>query len=595
MRSSVGGPRGLPSRPRRALASLGETSLVALVLTVALPAAPGDVATGRSQGGGLSRPRLETSAGRPAYTPASGRQGRSRLRFTPYFVGGQVGTRAPGAVEAEAAPTPPRRRLQARPGEDPRATLVRVQRALQRAPGRADLHVLHGDTLAALQRPREARKAYEEALRLDVEAAGAELALGRLLVEAGLDPRRGAEILRGRLEVPGEQVPALVGLGIAAHREKRYPEARQLLEKAAQADPASVDARYQLGLTLLRLGSRSQALHAFREVTALDPVNTRAWVSQGVVLAEFGERDAALAALARAWHLMRGEGPAAKGIEQRMRDLDPYADPRRMKVSVPRPRAPPAARPPVRPPVDAPANPGAEVARPGAGAAPGPVAAAPTPPPSRLDPAIPPALDLRAPPPGAPDTRGRPKALAGPDSAGRLARMAGLYRGAGLYDEAAALEQARVARDPTSAAAREAMQALEEMADLPRPSTHERLDRLRRLAGRLEARRDRRGAQDALERLVLIEPTDAVAWKDLAVLATRADQLDLARQRIEKALDLQPGMAEALLVKAYVLARERKFAQALVVYRGILEGDDADPRARRYAETMERTLGIFAQ
>jgi tetratricopeptide (TPR) repeat protein len=171
--------------------------------------------------------------------------------------------------------------------------------------------------------------------------------------------------------------------------------------------------------------------------------------------------------------------------------------------------------------------------------------------------------------------------------------MAELYRRYGLYEEAAGSYHALIARDPNSDSARQAQAELSELETLHRPQRDERISQLRRLAGFLHQQRDRRGANEALERILLQDPEDATAWRDLAYLSATGDSLGESLELTRRSLEVAPGNHPALLIRAHVLGRQRKFRQALVIYRSILETEPG-PRVAEYAASMERSLRIFA-
>lgn len=531
---------------------------------------------------------------------------RHAPRFTPYFVGGGLS----GIGEAEAAPgraptapvgERPVERLAVGPGEAPRETLKRVEAELARDRSRFGLWVQKAELLAATQESRPARAAYEEALRLESRSTVARKGLARLLVESGLDPQRGATLLDGLGPEAAGEPEVLHVRALLALRKGDDAGASSFLAKVLEADPGHADARLQLGMVALRSGRNAEALRHFDDVVSLEPTNVRAHLSRGMVLARFRERDRALEAFARAWTLLGGSGSAARQVLARMRELDPYADPARMRLPpLPAPRVAPG-KPASGSPPGSPVTPGRS-AGPGpagvpgrpleprpAGAVPGSGGAAPP------DPVRAGLLDLRAPalPTGSPEPARPAREEERPDSPGRRLRMAELYRHHGLFEDAASLYHALVAEAPRSDLARQAVAALEEISVHARPAAPERIRLLRTVLGVLHSRRDRRGARDVLERLLLLDPRDPVAWRDLAYLAARDDDLDACHEFARKSLEAGPGNPEALLLQAYAESRRRRFPQALVIYRSLLEADP-EPRIRRYAEVMVRALEGYA-
>lgn len=494
-------------------------------------------------------------------------------KYTPYFVGGEF-ARGSAPISAEKAPAPapvPR-------GSDSADTLRRIENALRLDRSRSELWRRKGELLAELGRVGPARGAFEEALRLDSRDREARLGLAELLVESGADLERGAALAESVLTRTAADVPALVILGRADQKAGRIREARTRFRAALAHDPVAVDALYARSNLELAEGRTSQALKGFRRVAELNPSHAKSWIAQGLIYSRFGERRRALTSYGRAYQALGGKGPAAREVLDRMRELDPYAKP----ADYPLP-APPltAARPVPAKPANKPARidpryraeapPQMAPARPGSG------------------------IDLRAPKAASrPGVRPSDQARAeGADLPGRLERMAELYAREGLHQDAGSAYHALIARAPASREARRAQVRILELERLGRPDPDRRVAGLRRLASQLQRRGDRRGARECLERVLLVQPGDPAALKDLAFLSARAGDYEESLTQARRALASAPGYADALLVQGYALARQRKFQQALVVYRAVLEADPEE-RVRDYAARMARALEIFA-
>jgi Flp pilus assembly protein TadD len=65
-------------------------------------------------------------------------------------------------------------------------------------------------------------------------------------------------VLRDVVEKHPDHAPSLVKLGGLLAKAQRLDEARQDLERALALDPDSVEAHYQLGLLLRRMGRREE-------------------------------------------------------------------------------------------------------------------------------------------------------------------------------------------------------------------------------------------------------------------------------------------------------------------------------------------------
>ena len=76
--------------------------------------------------------------------------------------------------------------------------------------------------------------------------------------------------------------------GIAAYKEKRYPEAAGNFGLAARRDPKDVRAHHYLGLAASRSGDMRTAVRALEAALALDPQNARLFADAGSVFRQAG-------------------------------------------------------------------------------------------------------------------------------------------------------------------------------------------------------------------------------------------------------------------------------------------------------------------
>ncbi len=116
--------------------------------------------------------------------------------------------------------------------------------------------------------PAAARVAYERALQLDAQHAGARVNLGRLLHEAG-DAAGAAQHYAGALRSrPGDSTAAF-NLGVALEDLGRRAEAIEAYRQAIAADPGCADAHYNLSRLYEHLGQGAPALRHLRTYRAL--------------------------------------------------------------------------------------------------------------------------------------------------------------------------------------------------------------------------------------------------------------------------------------------------------------------------------------
>lgn len=106
----------------------------------------------------------------------------------------------------------------------------------------ARLHNLHGISLAAVGRHREAVEAFERGIRMAYHRPELHLNLAISLLELGVTGRAMAEFEEA-LELGPDSVEAHLGYGRSLLRFRRYEEAREVLDRAHSLDPT--DARVQ--------------------------------------------------------------------------------------------------------------------------------------------------------------------------------------------------------------------------------------------------------------------------------------------------------------------------------------------------------------
>jgi len=164
-------------------------------------------------------------------------------------------------------------------------------------------------TAAAAPAPGSAA-AEAERIRIDAatKALDAELS-------AGEDPHIMA--LRGMLTRNPNDAGALLAMGDLYVKRREYEKARGYYLRAAQVEPANLQARTHLGTTAYFLGHTDEALHHYEEALALDPDYTVALFEMGAVL-RYGKKD--LPAAVATWeHFLRLDPDAPEAA--RIRDL----------------------------------------------------------------------------------------------------------------------------------------------------------------------------------------------------------------------------------------------------------------------------------
>jgi tetratricopeptide (TPR) repeat protein len=104
-----------------------------------------------------------------------------------------------------------------------------------------------------------------------------------------------------------DDVDDLVALGINFSQNRFFDEAEQLFRKAASVAPESFEANYNLGMVLLQMQKREDALEKLGRAAELRPYSFEASSVLGVMLSQSGNNEQAIRELVRAEQLRPGE------------------------------------------------------------------------------------------------------------------------------------------------------------------------------------------------------------------------------------------------------------------------------------------------
>lgn len=177
----------------------------------------------------------------------------------------------------------------------------------------------------------------------------------------------------------------------------------------------------------------------------------------------------------------------------------------------------------------------------------------------------------------------------------RHARMAKLYDDNGLIKDAVAAAQTVITLAPWSREAtvcRELMTRLEGKEDT---DVHARIAGLLRLGQSLHAEHEIEPALLQYEKVLLLNPKHPIAFKALAFLNVRLGKLDVAYDQVQKALALEPGFPEALMIKGHIEARQRRFKESYDTYRRLGELAREGTPLRQYALGMSQKMRRFIE
>ncbi len=212
-------------------------------------------------------------------------------------------------------------------------------------PGVAAL-LLRAELLSALERPSEARAAYEEVRKREPKSPTAAAGIARSMISEGrpadavafleealprLPPEEGTFLLLAEaesglghldrasaalakgLDALPKSVALWSRLGEVAVASQAWPEAAGAFAHALAVTPGSVELLLRAGFVAERLGHPHEALAFYERATAAEPNHAQAWTSRGVALLATGRPADASASFDRALSIDSDFAPAKDG------------------------------------------------------------------------------------------------------------------------------------------------------------------------------------------------------------------------------------------------------------------------------------------
>lgn len=176
--------------------------------------------------------------------------------------------------------------------------LARYDRATKAAPELYRIHLKKGMLRVNLGMTEEGEADMRRAVDRAPEAAGPRLALHSLLLEQGR-VNESLEVLRQGVGNTPDDAVLYDAMAKAMLRRKEPARARQMLEKAHEADPAYLPAYYTQATSHLFEGDKHKALDAYLAALAQAPEDYRARVGAAALLDIQGESERALEHLIR--------------------------------------------------------------------------------------------------------------------------------------------------------------------------------------------------------------------------------------------------------------------------------------------------------
>lgn len=135
-------------------------------------------------------------------------------------------------------------------------------------PDDATAHFGLGHLLQMQQRIDEAKAEFQRSVDLQPVQTESYYQLGQIALDAG-QPETAAPLFARTLARDPHHGGALTGVGIMAYRRKDFAAARQQLAAATESSPDYPPAHYYLGLTLARLGEKSDSERELKLATEL--------------------------------------------------------------------------------------------------------------------------------------------------------------------------------------------------------------------------------------------------------------------------------------------------------------------------------------
>jgi tetratricopeptide (TPR) repeat protein len=166
-------------------------------------------------------------------------------------------------------------------------------------PRSAEGHVLLGiaySTLGSKDLKGEAIGEFRQALDLDPGLVPARFYLAHLYLDLGRAARAREELEAALVQTPGN--PEFLALLGEAERQMKNPtRAVEVTRQALKADEGFAQARYYLGLALLDLGQRDEAIKELERVVRSGPIVTDTYLSLGKAYLEAGRTAEAIETL----------------------------------------------------------------------------------------------------------------------------------------------------------------------------------------------------------------------------------------------------------------------------------------------------------
>jgi superkiller protein 3 len=185
-----------------------------------------------------------------------------------------------------------------------------LEAAMKDIPDSADVHGVHGETLAQMGRYEEAITHFERAIQLGpknkVRLAAAHAAIGMCLHELGRTEESLSHFQNAAQTVP-DAPNHHSNLGLTFVRLERYREAIKSYLRAIELDPSIAKNYFYLGI-IHEIGGRTRdAVNQFQKAVDIAPDDAEALELLGQHAAKLGEHDRAISALRESIKIEKNE------------------------------------------------------------------------------------------------------------------------------------------------------------------------------------------------------------------------------------------------------------------------------------------------
>jgi tetratricopeptide (TPR) repeat protein len=153
------------------------------------------------------------------------------------------------------------------------------QRLLMTAPGSPQAHQLNAEVLEMQDKPNEAVEEYRKVLALNPRAPGIHYRVGRLLLAGSRGPTTLDDARREfeeELKIDASNAAAEYELGEMAREARQWDEAIQHFARAARLEPEFAEALIGLGKSLVSAGRAQEAVAPLETAVKLEPGNPNA-------------------------------------------------------------------------------------------------------------------------------------------------------------------------------------------------------------------------------------------------------------------------------------------------------------------------------